>query len=333
VYTYPVVDQQYFLKEEHPKGFLQLKKGQSYLFTDNFKYDVRFRTENAGDIRSSYTYNAAEKRLDYTFPPMQNSMSYTLAFVAAPLNTFVNVERENRVTTIENDDYSLTITEKQASTVILDDAEKVLLEYDFATSRYNKFQEKIATGVEAVGLWWFLGGDITHLIRKGTIQEPFDLAELEGNNFTQGPLVRMEATLDDSYYQQKIGPLLYHQYPVGGQFYFKNRNVAELGIAPAKAIYVIPNYITKGIEGNDNSILGQYFPFYYALRQAYKKDYSDIATQIVNAYTDQVPELLLPIAMYGCPFFSEGIYNANVYYRLPDGQQTSAVPFWFEHTF
>ncbi|MCL2098520.1 MAG: hypothetical protein FWH23_07175 [Bacteroidales bacterium] len=336
VHTYPIVDQQYFLKNEASQGYVQLDKGQSYLFANDFVYRVRATADNGATAEQPLTYHSLTKRLNYVIPYTQNDRAYTLNFVSASVEMAATVEKDDKVTTINNEEEEteIIITEKQAADVIGDIEEILLLEYDFATSRYNTLAEKLS-GVTAPGLWWSLGNDVIHLIRKGQIGEAFDLTELEGNNFTENkPLLAVKATLDDNYFTQKIGPLIYHNYPVGGIFYFTNRNTAELGIVPTKAVFIIPAYITDGIFNNNQSVLQQYFPFYYGLRQAYKNDYHNIATQIVNRYVETtIPIALQPIAWYGCPYFEEGTYNTAITYTLPDGTQTSTVPFWYQHTF
>jgi hypothetical protein len=343
-YAYPVVDQQYFLKDESTKGYVQLEKGQEYLFSSQFKYNLQLTPETGSASTVTFAYNAGERRLNFTIPPTKNSAHYTADFLALAPPSAGAAPKQDKVTTVplagaDDDDMSMTITEKQASEVVRENIGKVLLSYDFATSRFNTLKDKV--NIQGAGLWWMLSDDIIHLIRTDNIREPFDKTELEGSDYSNNqPLIVMEAVLDDYYYNNKIGPLLYHKYPVGGEFRFKNRNTSILGIIPAKAIHVIPAYITKGIANNDGAILNEYYPFYYGLREVYRNDYRDIATQIFDKYVktngeiDKLSTALVPIVTFSdAPFFSEGIYNTWVYYRLPDGTRSSPIPFWYRHKF
>ena len=135
-YTYPVVDQKFFFKDEYPTGYIKLKQGQDYLFEDdkwetNVKImDVSRNTNN----QTSFNYDASKNELSYEMTTLKNSSNYKLAIISTSKGE-VNSGTDNsnyQTTNEQGNDY--TIENKQSEDVV-QEGEIERLTYDFNTSK------------------------------------------------------------------------------------------------------------------------------------------------------------------------------------------------------
>jgi hypothetical protein len=81
-YCYPVIGQKNFYKDEAAAGYVQLKKGQTCLFPDNFVYNADFSPKNGNTAKAAFQYNKANSRLNFNFPAVNNQADYELASAA-----------------------------------------------------------------------------------------------------------------------------------------------------------------------------------------------------------------------------------------------------------
>lgn len=72
-YSYPVVDQKYFLEEEYPKGYIQLKRGQDYLFEDaNWETSIKVNEEGTSNAKATvFNYNMNSNEVHYDLPDIK----------------------------------------------------------------------------------------------------------------------------------------------------------------------------------------------------------------------------------------------------------------------
>jgi len=296
LYAYPVPDQQFFLQGEHPYGFIRLSRNFGYLFSNvNTTFGVRLTSESNEVSTAPITWNTTNNTMTWTQPQFSNSTTYTLEIIRTTNNE-----------------------------------ESVLLSYEFRTSMFNTFAEKMGQ-VEIrnsfVSVSLLQGHQRQHRVYtvQGTMQasEGFDQTDLRGTEYSQNaPLIVVHSAMTDDHFLNTIYPLLYRDYPFGGAVTLSREPGQSL--IPYWAIEVHPSYVygTTTIR----------FPWMYRLAYTYLQDSNDIQRQLRANSTAwatwghmfDIPELpQLPV---------RGVrYDLLFFYTLPNGLVTdSSVVMTFE---
>jgi hypothetical protein len=327
VYTYPVVDQQYFYQNERNTGYVKLKRGQPYLFAPQTDWvqSTRFDTESQSLRTNQVSYNASEKMVHFDFPTLQNQQAYTLKIVSlSPEEATAGSVNENYVS--ENtgqEGNAVEIRNREISTTAQKAAETEILVYDFSTSQYNTFKEKVA----AKEIDQYLLDPIfsnVHALQVDVIpSERFGKDEILGADYTDNkPMIARHAVLNDSYYREVIDPLIYEGYPLESRFTV-DRDIQELGIPPKRGVDIMTWYISY-LESHPNySLLDKRIPYRYNLPFYYKQDFIDIQYKVVNAYLHEPSKYQSQIDKYNyiingvMPPIRTGDYKVRFQYVLP----------------
>ncbi len=337
-YAYPVIEQQNFYKKEHPQGYLALKRGQDYLFDDGkWNSSVFFISDNKDAIRVDFNYNTKDNKINYTMPKLDNKQQYRMAIVSYPLNTEIDTKQlqgreSNPDEMAEN---TMEINTKEAKLKVNAATSQVeRLAYNFRSSRYNTFAQKIKSIRPSKNNWGKLASDLIYLTSRINANEPFDLAELTGNAFTEQPLVNIKATLSDSYFKEQVAPVVYNNYPLDGQFYLRRDDARKtggqepenIGIPPSGAIPVLSSYLVNLEQDIRHEMVSTTFPYMYNLPVYYKNDLLDLQGQVANQYVDKPNSInarALKILSAKYPFMREGNYEVELQYCFPDGSKGS----------
>jgi hypothetical protein len=317
VYSYPMVGQPYYYPKESSSGFVQLRTGQSYLFPGNWKYKLIFVDETgktAGEVL--FMYDSRNNRIGFTTPNLSREKSYQIGFITEPVEVAAqNEENPMKETVLLSDEENLVTQYSATASKVLNysGGGKVLLNYDFRTSKYQTFASKVQSmrikNNRAVYCNQYIFG-VTQGISLG---EGFDEAEVYGIPAGGNqPLVQMSAILDDRHYNEKIYPITYAEYPVGGSYRLR-REGDEIGIPPVNAF-------VRAMYGDD------IFPFVYALPEYYYYDFDEMRTVAAN-HGIRHPSLEAPYF----PDIISGQYKALFQYYLPGGEKGSSEVV-FEYT-
>ncbi|MDR3261145.1 MAG: hypothetical protein LBT78_04850, partial [Tannerella sp.] len=140
-YCYPVIDQQYFHTKETTKAYVQLKRGQEYLFASNLRHEVQI-IKSKEVYKQSLNYNADKKCVEYTIPEIKAKTVYTFNIMSFGEANETQVTEEKRVSVLSDDNNDVTKREAQAAEVTSENGTN-LLTYEFKTSSYGTFKEKI----------------------------------------------------------------------------------------------------------------------------------------------------------------------------------------------
>ncbi|NDW09743.1 hypothetical protein, partial [Dysgonomonas sp. 520] len=144
VYSYPVVDQKYYLKGESDKGYIQLQYGQNYLFPSEYENKLQLVDNSGNEHLVAINYNQAKKRIEYTMPATQNSTNYELNILSLNKTGSAQTQATSNQSLLDDkEDGSISVEGKQASAQTRTDIGKVLLAYEFSTSKYSTFKQKI----------------------------------------------------------------------------------------------------------------------------------------------------------------------------------------------
>ena len=345
-YMYPVIDQQSFYPEEYDKGYLKLITPQNYLFESGFEMRAEFVSINSGQgVRTDLSYDQSKATVFYDVPEMALNAPYTLNLMAFPPGADIQTEiiiQETEMLAGEdagdtnwfdpasgtqetkNTSASAVVSNKKAADVIISNgAPKSILDYNFKTSQYASFKDKVRDLNVTNTLTNFIYADVHSLSIMVADYEYLDELEVTGGKHTESkPLVYAQAVLDDQYYKKKIGPLLYHKevYPLDGNIRV-DREEAILGVPPVRSFYVGNEYLAN-LKNNPNSAwVKNRIPFVYNLPYQYKVDMVYLRNTILNRYSNGVGDEEkfndFKYLLTSFPPLPLGSYKSQLIYRTP----------------
>ena len=337
-YCYPVFDQKYVYQNESKEAYVVLKTGQAYLFdlkpgqSQKAFYKTGTKTTN-GPI----SYNSTLKRVILGLPVLENVKPYSLTLMTLEttkdVNTNLNENFEkqdlgaNANVEVKNNKLGETLTGGQGVE---------LLQYNFNTSQYNTFQEKMVAKKARKTYIEIVEADIHALHAENASTEPFEEIEIVGNTKTMNvPLVNVEAILDNSYFTNDIYPLIYKGYPLEADLTL-NRNTSLLGNPPTKGVELITSYLSDLINNPKSSYLRDRLPYRYNQPFYYKDDFIKIQYKVVNKYLNGQNQPMKDKYSYiingRFPMIKDGTYNVRLNYTLPGGQAGTSSIFTFNKT-
>ncbi|MDR1371095.1 MAG: hypothetical protein LBJ72_13380 [Dysgonamonadaceae bacterium] len=313
-YSYPVIEQRYFYSNESSQGYVQLEKGQPYLFEGNWDYECRYIKD--GNIQKTvrYSYNPSSKRLSFEIPQISNSRGYGygIQFVAVPKGSgggSIDHSEKTEISMYDDGESSVTQTVAVAKDVVSSGDERDLLAFGFTFSKHGSFADKLSKlrignmkSREASSSVYSLGRAVSNF-------EGFDDAELFGTKYSGNPLVNATATLDDYYFQSIINPLIYAEYPING---FIRLDSEEYGIPPYKGI---------GIYHQTDM-----FPYTYDLEVIYYDHYRKLSYDVI--YNKIISHPLYNSRYF--PLMHKGDYRVVLQYVFPDGSLGTGGEFIYE---
>lgn len=337
-YAYPVVDQKYFLEEEYPKGYIQLKRGQDYLFEDgSWETSIKVNEDGTSNVKAAaFNYNTSSNEVYYDLPNIDQDKKYNFSIVSnLKQATSKNSEATAKTNTISDDGNDIQIKENQADALSKAEGSIERLTYSFSTSKYKTFASKMNSINTQSYNFGVLYSDVIYLTNTISSQEAFDLAELQGLTYSDNkPLINAQSKLNDEYYTTDIFPYLYRDYPLNGVFEITNREVSELGVVPAKAIPLNAYYMSS-IENDVNQAWTKgNFPFKYNMPLLYKQDWTDLNNQIINAYVNgeaNAESIAKRFLNSNYLFMRYGNYEIVMKYNLPGDKQSNEFNYKFKN--
>ena len=329
-YAYPIVSQKFFLKDEFQQGYVKLKQGQDYLFEDNqWENGVKIvdnQTHKAQEV--AFVYNNDANEITFTMPKIQTKSTYKVSFFSKLVKTNAKDEKREvtdnvKRTQEEGNDYE--VLQKQAQS-LSKDGEIERLAYDFSTSKYKTFNEKIKAIKVSYYNFIIHYSDVISLVNNLQKSEPFEVVDLVGNEYSKKkPLIAVEATLQDAYFKQYINSTLYSQLPIAGKYQLR-RDTKEWGQIPSKAISIDNKYLTNVQNEIFSQGVENYFPYQYDLALAYKMDFVDIISQISNDVSKGIVPFSSPARQFLKNTFTpmrKGDYYIKLIYTLPGDKKSS----------
>ncbi|MDR0510540.1 MAG: hypothetical protein LBH06_05560, partial [Rikenellaceae bacterium] len=334
-YSYPVIDQQYYLAGESTKGFAKLKFGQKYLFEQGFDYKLQFRGDDNRAYDSEFRYNEAEGRLEYTIPELEQSRKYTLSIAYTPKDTqpAATGSATSQKLFDNEQEGTLSVEGRAAEAAVERSIEKSILDYGFASSRYRTFAQKIASFNTDMAIAQDASYSFRFMYDVRSADEPFDMAEIAGVEKTEGkPLIRPEAELKEPFFTETVNPLVYSGYPFGG-VRLDWRNDSEMGVPPVRSVSIYGPYLDL-IEGEARP-KNFYFPLAYEAGIIAERDFRNLQSLVINNYARGLNGFSKTIydrfSSGSLPFIRKGFYKTVLRYTLPDGTTTSSCDFMFNN--
>lgn len=324
-FMYPTQHQKNFFTKEYDKGYINLKRGQSYLFDAVPSWDKTMKMSSSSGVimNKKFGYSSPKKQITFTLPEgMSTQTDYSVQIKLVPEESNITDNVKDSYTTQEigeaGSGNEVEIKSRTAEEVIIKGEERELLTFNFRTSQYDTFDKKMNAMRGNKDLY----KHVTYpygLVLLTAIKplEPFDLVELVGNKYSgNAPLVVARAILDDSYYKNEIHPLLYQNYPIEGTISVK-RDTDEVGVPPVEGVEPISWYLTY-LENEYTGETSLYNPYRYNLTHYYHRDYEDLRYQLVSS---DLPWETMPkykkLIIDPFPLMRKGKYKTKLQYVLP----------------
>ncbi|MEW7280887.1 hypothetical protein ABW636_20030 [Aquimarina sp. 2201CG1-2-11] len=339
-YMYPIVNQRYVLPKESNTGYVQLEKGQDYLFgTPGFKDELFFVTENGQKLKTQFAYDNASNKLSFTLPKLPNETNITYALITSKSGTDSNANNTIEETFTQVDE-NVSISQNTLTGDATNDAFITRLTFNFNTSRFDTFREKVRA-MNVIDHFNFHAGssNTAQLELKIAKFEPFDVNEVVGTHYTLNkPLMSGIGMKSDDYYQKEIYPLLYQNYPLDGNIRV-DRDETILGTPPMKHITPSIRYSQYVRDNPDSPYLKERFPFRWNLSVAYKQDYNHLQYVIINRYLNADPvdqnayERFKYIMDGQFPYINVEKYQVEFHYILPTKTSGNTIKIDYKNNF
>ncbi|MCX2680548.1 hypothetical protein OOZ15_11400 [Galbibacter sp. EGI 63066] len=347
-YMYPIKDQQNFYPEEYNKGYVKLKRGQPYLFDGSYTIKAEMAAQTGMIRRTTLSYDNSKKMVHFDLPEMLTNTNYQMNVMAFPPGqnveteivveeTEMNFDQEGGDTNwynpdtegtenVETQGATATVSNKKAANVKLATGKpKSLLDYNFHTSKHETFGRKIRAINSTSYVTNYIYANVHSLSIVVDNYEIFEEAELKGVKYSGGQaLVYGQATIGESYYRNKIKPLIYEEYPLDGNITV-NRDEQVLGLPPVRAFYLSNNYMANYLNNPNSYWVKNRIPFVYNLPYQFNEDFVYLRDRIVNRYVSgsTVNQAMFDKYDYiingTFPPLPLGKFEAKLIYRTPGG--------------
>lgn len=335
-YCYPVVDQKFVYTKEYPEGYIQLKRGQDYLFDNaRWKSEVLLIDEASNTSVADMNYSVGDNKVYYNLPNLINQTNYELKIVSEPQRTSYST-RSTRTTSVEkiDEDNTFEVTQNTAEEIL---QEGVIdrLDYSFATSQYDTFKDKMRSisVTRNNGEVYYEAIYLSAIIEEN---EGYEEVELIGGEYTSNqPLIQAEAKLNDNYFTKDINPILYAIYGASSAYAIQ-RDPSIYGYEPSKAIIVSTSYLSS-VQNNTNvNWRKTKFPYRYDVPILYKEDYVSVRDRVLNDYFKGALSgntNMLSILDNEFLVMRGDNYDVEFRYVLPGGKLNSTYTFSYKNPF
>lgn len=242
-YSYPLVGQPNFHKDESSEGYIRLKRGQSYLFEPGNEWKQIGRISHSSGAKFDYEFTHSNGTINFTIPggSLRTGQTYAVELVNVPRSqsgaTDRNVQEVTSQVALDGETLDTEIKTKRAEGTIEDLQEKNIFSMEVKSSAYARLADKVNSITFSDALIWDQLPGVPELWSNIRVPENFVESEMAGSNYDQTKLVRLEADFsDNNWYNNFIYPLIYEGYPINGVVALR-RAAEPLGIPPVRPIY------------------------------------------------------------------------------------------------
>lgn len=331
-YSYPLSRQVNFYKQEYDTAYVTFKADLEPFFKpqEGWSQRVRWTPVNGVPIYSNINYLPGKKTVETMVPEqLRNGTVYNFELVNTPLSDNNSVDRnikENTAETVQDNGETVAeVTTREAVGEIKEAEEKAFYTIAFRSSQFNRFLDKVSGNELNVRFLYNVspGIDLPGATIYGT--EMFDKYEIYGHDNSPA-LIQREAVLAGAdWYQSKIHPLVYEQYPLHPEASITYRDVKVYGMPPTQRIdlwQVDYDYLLtdQDVETGAVSLLADKTHFVYTLQETWSADYAHIRNKLANLTAKGVtPDSRMKaiLKQYPAPQVGMGNYPIRISYTLP----------------
>ncbi|PWV46173.1 hypothetical protein [Chitinophaga sp. S165] len=343
LYAYPIRSQYNFLPGEYKKGYIKLKYGQPKLFrkTDdegkNYSVTAAFTSAQKQAAASNVSYDEAMTQVNFDIPSgLSKEMIYTYSITRTSLDGEKAADNvvKNEDLTVGEDGDSTTITSSSLKGDAKSDVNKEIIAYNFRTSKYNTFAEKMSAVTNAQDLWDIATGYVTVIGTRFNTDETFDRFDINGDaTFNSKPLILLKAGTNNAWLQNKVLPLMYNGYPFESGMKLERDPATTGGVPPLEAVRMYnndnnyyqleSNHVTDGIAPLKPGVCR----FMYYVPFAAHEDYMELTAKAGRSYlTGTTATPAGNLLLHTFPDLQGNIYYpVELQYRLPGLNQISST--------
>ncbi|CAM3128382.1 MAG: hypothetical protein GZ087_09035 [Flavobacterium sp.] len=333
-YCYPIFEQKYLYQNESKQAFVILKQGQPYLFElkPGESQKVIYKNKETSQT-GNLVYDSANRKVNFDIPTLTTKSSYSVSLqTILPRTNGGNTLSESTKKEDFGDNTTLEVKNKDINNTTISATDIELLQYNFQTSQFNTFQEKMNAKKSTQTLVDPIYTDVHALQSANDASEPFDQVELIGNAQTLNtPLIDVEAILDDAYFLNEIYPLVYKGYPLNPNLTL-DRATNYIGVAPTKAIHVMSWYETYLANEPNSFLLKERLPYRYNLVSYYKDDFNVLRYKVANYFSNSLDPKYNALLTEQFPYLKKGNYKMKLTYTIPGGQTGTTSIFTYNKT-
>jgi hypothetical protein len=326
-FSYPLINQYNFYKNEYTRGYIKLKTGQENLFrpeTSGTKWDYQVRfTTGTSSVETPATYNEAEAMVNFIIPTSLNNLNiYEMVIIKKPAYAGTidrNLQRGSNYLSVANAEDSLSVVHNQLTGSITTETESELYRSTFRTSKYPTFLEKL-NSISKVRV--NSADDETHFslpILNSDMDETFDKYELKGSGNNFEPLITAEALPGTAWIDNHIYPMVYELYGTIPDIYL-SRNTDILGLVPLKGMSVVNRNMADYLLTSEQSAAksGE-ISFWYMVPHFVYLDFYELRNKAASLYLNKptIPLQAFRLLSGVIQNTSYGNYPFKVSYRLP----------------
>lgn len=324
-YSYPVVGQYNYYKDESNAGYIKLRRGQPELFQVDSKWVQRGRIKTQNGQEYYFTFRYSNGNVSFGMPAgLTNNELYAIEIVNLPvekaraIDSNVKTGAEKLDTGNANVDAEIRTVKAEGTVDVLQ--EKSIFTSYFRTSIYNTFVTKLASLTLSNGWTWPVHVGVHEMGVNTRSQEPFDYFEINGGT-DFNPLVGFETSTDNAWFKTYCGPLVYpSSYPVEGLILDWRRPVELWGVPPVRAGFIVQDAAAIKLDMNNPAIVPQaiadgvftsnFIPTSY-------RDFVDLRNKAaVRLLTEDNAWMTKMVTSYFTGVIS-GDYPLKVQYKLP----------------
>jgi hypothetical protein len=327
-YSYPVVAQHNYYKDETREGYIKLERGQPDLFNPGSEWvqKARVKTAAGSEVFFAMAYDREQRQINYSMPAeLALNTVYAIEILNLPAGQEQSIDANvTRSTAKVGAGDTGTDTEIKsntaAGTINILQVKSIFTSY-FKTSAYATFNGKLSSINFSQG---WISPILTGVHELGvniTGAELFDHFEINrSTNFDR--LIELEATTDNKWMTNYVKPLVYPEgYPSYG-LTIENRepkDVNVLGAPPVRAVDIrqSPSDVKLDLTNPVGVSLSGYGSIIYNLPLTSYRDYIELRTKAaaVVAYSRNA----WMVKLVEDPFTGviNGDYNFKIRYKLP----------------
>ena len=341
-YSYPVINQYNYYKDETSIGYIKLKQGQDYLFepVTEWRPKGRFVSLKTGNkLLCNIAYDNANNEVSFNRPDgLASGEAYRFELVNIPANAAAEVDANVSSMLTKSGDLSegndVVTKTQQVEGVMKDVKEKVFYSSNLRTSKHNTFKSKLQAFANSPTYLDYLRVNVEFISLYSWNSEPFDLFEKYGKANEFAPLVKAQANLENTaWYNNLIYPSVYKDYPMSSNFSITDRDAAILGVPPVRAIdnFQLEKYAEMSTDmASTESVLNktsELVTFDYNLASAIDFDAGELKTKVANSLTNggAVTSRIKSLLEYVSPLLTKGNYYLDVSYTLPAKNITTST--------
>jgi hypothetical protein len=326
--SYPLPGMSHFYPREHGAGFIQLGRGQAYLFEPGPEWIQKVRM-TAGNryIETDLTYRTTEMRVEFSIPSgFENGRDYKFEILNIPRANRLLDANVQRVETelVAASAGAATLTTKAVEGTVEKLETKAIYSSNFRTSRFNTFTEKMkAIQLPPTSFRLNIDGyvNVFRLVSRMSGTELFDPFETPRHNAHRNGLVDLEAVLNDNdWFTRRVQPLVYEGYPLMGSLFITHRDLSVLGLPPARDLF----FSVGGAQARPEHIV-------YNVNLSVHRDFNDLLRRAADFVVDNPgvnSSRLGRLLLSPTPRLRQGTYQVRISYFIPGQTRPSSSFIW-----